>query len=143
MSKDVASCKIVADTNDYITNWVCKGLKIGKDWLGKHFTIGFMVNDQLVGGLIYHDLRFGQDVWWTLYTTNKRWCSKKVLKFMFSLAFEYFRCRRISLMTGIKNFKCLKLAFKLGFRAEGVLQQYSDNGEDVVIMGILKSQSKF
>ena len=110
MNKETASCKVVADSNDYISNWICKGLNIDKQWLGEHFTIGFVIADKLVGGLIYHDLRPRQDVWWTLYTTNKRWCSKKVLKFIFSLAFSsafsFISDAIILLLITCKNVKC-------------------------------------
>lgn len=143
MSREAASCSVVADTNGVITRWVCDRLEAGRTWLGEHFTIGFVRDGKLIGGLIYHDCRPGRDVWWTLYTEDKHWCSKKNLRFMFSLAFDFYRCRRISMLTGINNLKCLKLAYQLGFRAEGVLKEYSDDGSDAVIMALHKEQSKF
>lgn len=142
MSKAAAFCKIIADENEVITNWVCNGLNLGTAWLGEHFTIGFMRDGRLIGGLIYHDCRPGRDVWWTLYTTDKHWCSKKVLHFIFALAFDFYRCRRISMLTSISNTACLKLAYRLGFKAEGVLKEFRDDGQDAVIMALYKSQSK-
>lgn len=141
MSKAAAFCKIIADENEVITNWVCNGLNLGTAWLGEHFTIGFMRDGRLIGGLIYHDCRPGRDVWWTLYTTDKHWCSKKVLHFIFALAFDFYRCRRISMLTSISNTACLKLAYRLGFKAEGVLKEFRDDGQDAVIMALYKSQS--
>ncbi len=142
MSKATAFCKIIADENEVITNWVCRGLNIGTNWLGEHFTVGFMRGGRLIGGLIYHDCRPGRDVWWTLYTTDKHWCSKKVLRFIFALAFDFYRCRRISMLASIRNTACLKLAYRLGFKAEGVLKEFRDDGQDAVIMALYKSQSK-
>ena len=141
MSKAAAFCKIIADENEVITNWVCNGLNLGTAWLGEHFTVGFMRGGRLIGGLIYHDCRPGRDVWWTLYTTDKHWCSKKVLRFIFALAFDFYRCRRISMLTSIGNTACLKLAYRLGFKAEGVLKEFRDDGQDAVIMALYKSQS--
>ena len=46
-------------------------------------------------------------------------------------------------MTANTNHKCLKLALQLGFRVEGILSHYGDNGEDMIIMGLHKEQSKF
>ena len=143
MSRETASCKVVADIGGVVTRWVCAGLNIGLDWLGPHQTIGFVQNDRLIGGLIYHDCRPGRDVWWTLYTTDKRWCTRKNLRFMFSVAFDYYHCRRISIMTAADNVRCLKLAFRLGFETEGRLRGYGDDGKDVVIMGLLKENTKF
>lgn len=143
MNREAASCKIVTDQNDVITRWVCDHLQTGDTWLGEHFTVGFVRGGKLIGGLIYHDCRPGRDVWWTLYTEDKHWCTRKVLRFIFSVAFDYFGCRRISLLTGINNIKCIKLAYKLGFRAEGVLREYGDDGTDTVIMALHKQQFNF
>lgn len=145
MNRETASYNIVADYNGEITQWVCQGLgeKPHPDWLGPHFTIGFVRNNRLIGGLIYHDYRPGCDVWWTLYTTDKRWCTRKALKFMFGLAFDYFRCRRVSMITDADNYPCLNLAQKLGFKAEGVLRKYREDGKDAVLMGLLKNECNF
>lgn len=140
MSKEATFCKIIGDAEGVITQWICKGLNIGTDWIGAHQTIGFVHNGRLIGGLIYHDLRYGQDVWWTLYTIDKKWCNKRILKFMFSLAFDYYQCKRISMMTNTTNVKCQKLASSLGFKPEGILRKYGDNDEDIVVMGILKEE---
>lgn len=143
MNKELAFCKVVSDRNDIITKWICNGLNIKTDWLGKHFTIGFFYKSKLIGGLIYHDIRPYQDVWWTLYTNDKHWCTRRILHFMFSVAFDYFDCRRISIRTTGKNKKCIKLANQLGFKTEGILRRYANDGDDVIIMGILKEQSHF
>lgn len=143
MSKEAVFCKVVCDSNKKITEWICKGLNIKTDWLGEHLTIGFFYGDKLIGGLIYHDIRQGKDVWWTLYTIDKHWCNRRILRFMFSVAFDYFGCQRISMRTNGKNKKCQKLAQQLGFKVEGILHRYADDGDDVIIMGILKEQSIF
>lgn len=143
MNRDAALCDVVTDNKDKITDWVCLGLRIGTEWLDKHYTIGFWYKNKLIGGLIYHNIRKGRDVWWTLYTTDKHWCTKRILKFMFSVAFDYFNCKRITMMTDRNNFKCLKLAQRLGFKVEGILSHYGDMGEDKIIMGLVKEQSKF
>ena len=138
MSRETVSCKVVADCDDKITDWVCNGLKIGTDWLDTHLTIGFVRGGELIGGLIYHDCRPERDVWWTLHTTDKHWCTKRILRFMFALAFDFYKCRRISMLTGINNAQCLKLAYRLGFKAEGILKGYHDDGQDAVIMALYK-----
>ena len=143
MNKAAASCKVIADKGDFITSWVCRGLGFDSDWVGEHFTIGFMVDGELIGGLIYHNIRPGRDVWWTLYTIDKRWCTRSVLRFMFGLAFDYYGCRRISMQTDIHNDKCQKLALKLGFEYEGVLKEFRDDGHDAVIMGITRNNCNF
>lgn len=143
MNKDAALCSVISDDKEKITDWICSGLNIGTEWLDKHYTIGFVYQNRLIGGLIYHNIRQGRDVWWTLYTIDKHWCCKRILKFMFSVAYDYFACKRITIMTDCNNFKCIKLAQKLGFTVEGILSHYGDNGEDKIIMGVQKKQFEF
>lgn len=143
MSREAASCNVIFDKNNVITNWVCDNLGNGNKWLGEHLTIGFTRKDRLIGGLIYHDCRPGHDVWWTLYTNDKHWCTRNVLRFIFSVAFDYLCCRRISILTSVNNKECLKLVSRLGFKQEGLLKEYDDDGSDVVIMALHKQFSKF
>lgn len=143
MNKEMGFCKVISDNNGTITKWICYKLNLQTDWLGEYFTIGFFYENRIIGGLIYHDIRPHQDVWWTLYTNDKHWCNRRILRFMFSVAFDYFGCQRISMRTTVNNKKCQKLARQLGFKTEGVLRRYADNGDDVIIMGILKEQSHF
>lgn len=139
----MAEYKIIEDKNDFITRYVCAGLKFGYEWLGKHFTFGMVVDGKLVGGLIFHDIRPNGEVWWTIYTEDKRWCNRRMLRFMFGLAFKALNCRRVSLAIDARNSDCLKLAKKLGFTREGILRAQRDDGGDNVVWGILKTECKW
>ena len=135
--------KIIEDRNELITKYVCNGLNFGFEWLGMHFTYGMVVDGKLVGGLIFHDIRPNVEVWWTIYTENKRWCNRRMLKFMFALAFIALKCRRISVEVDARNSNCLKLVEKLGFKQEGILRAHRDDGGDSVVWGMLKSECKW
>ncbi len=135
--------KIIEDKNELITNYACKGLDISRDWLGKHFTYGLIVDGKIVGALIFHDIRVNCEVWWTIYTEDKRWCNRRMLKFMFALAFNALKCRRISISVSSKNLNCLNLVKKLGFKQEGILRNARDNGDDNVLFGMLKTECKW
>lgn len=135
--------EIAEDSNEKITFWVCHGLDIGAAWLGRHLTFGFLLDGRLVGGLIFHDYRPEQDVWWTVYTTDKRWCNRRMLRQMFGLAFCGLKCRRINLLVSKSNTECLKFVEKLGFTKEGLLREYRENGEDCYFLGMLRQECKW
>ena len=100
--------RILPDISDDITHWVCRGLKCDEDWLGEHLTFGFAINNRMIGGLIFHTLRHNLDVWWTIYTEDKRWCNRHVLRRMFAAAFDDFGCRRINILVEQNNLKSLR-----------------------------------
>ena len=135
--------KILPDINNLITNWVCQGLEFDTRWLKNYQTFGFSQNNKMVGGLIFHDIRIGQDVWWTIYSTDKRWCNRRMLRQMFSFAFSRLKCKRINILVNKDNQNCLKLVTKLGFKKEGLLRSFRENGEDCYILGILKTECKW
>lgn len=135
--------QIVPDKNDVITKWICKGLGYDKSWITDHITFGFMLNDKLIGGLIFHDYRPQQEIWWTVYSIDKRWCNRRMLRIMFGMAFEVFGCKRISLLVNKSNTASLNFVKKLGFQQEGMFRAYRDNGEDCYIFGMLKNECKW
>lgn len=143
MKQQMVSCKLIYDYDGKITDWVCKKLDYDKDSLEQYRTIGFWLHDQLIGGLIYHNIRPKRDLWWTIYTADKRWCNKRVLKIIFNLAFKFWQVERISLLVNTDNHECIKLVEALGFKKEGCLRQYRDDGSDCYFYGMLKSENKW
>lgn len=143
MKMEVDYCKIVPDYKNIITNWVCKNLQTDTNWLRDYKTFGVMKTSKIIAGLIFHNARFGQDVWWTIYSRDKHWCNKRILHEFMVEAFEKLQCRRINLLVDTDNTKCLHFVKRLGFRIEGCLTQYRDNGKDCYILGLLKTESKY
>lgn len=133
--------EIIQDSCGLIAHWVCSSLGESDAWVGENYTIGFVEGGKLVGGLIFNNYRPNHDVWWTIYTNDKRWCCRKVLRFIFDMAFNVLKCRRISLLVSVSNKACLNLVKKLGFKIEGRLRAFRENGEDAFVLSILNSES--
>ncbi|MBE6454694.1 MAG: GNAT family N-acetyltransferase [Alphaproteobacteria bacterium] len=137
-------CNLVYDQDNRITEWVCKGLGFDRRWLDKEFhTFGFYISGKLIGGLIYHNIRPFRDLWWTIYTTDKRWCNRRNLKKIFEFAFNFWQVERISILVSTNNYPCIKLIKKLGFQQEGLLRNYRDDGADCYFYGLLKTENKW
>lgn len=135
------SMDIYPDLYGGITEWVRKGLGYDEDWPpGNCLTFGFYYNQKLVGALVFHDLRRHTEVWWTIYTENQHWCSRKVLRLMFTIAFCRMDCRRISVLVSKNNHHSLDMVHRLGFKDEGILRQAGDKGDDCYILGMLRSE---
>lgn len=97
----------------------------------------------LIGGVLIHDIRPEIDCYLTIYTTNPRWCTKSVCRYVFNIIFDLIKCRRCSVLVSKANFKSLKLVKGLGFKVEGLLRQYRDDGDDCYCLGMLKSECKW
>lgn len=77
------------------------------------------------------------------YTTDKRWCTRRVLKKIFGLAFNFLQVERISILVSTTNLPCIRLVERLGFKQEGLLRKYRDDGSSCFFYGILKSENKW
>lgn len=146
MNKDWVCCnaiKTVADVDGSVADFICQGLDINKEELLIAATLGFFCGEKLIGGVVFGEYREKTDIWLTIYTTDKRWCSRKILKIIFNFAFNILSCRRINALISTDNFPSLYLAQRLGFQKEGMLRQYRENGQDVYILGMLKKECKF
>ena len=134
------SYRIVEDVNGEIAAWICRGLNEDMSWLRENLTLGFVYNGELAGGLIFHDYRPHHDVWLTIYTCDKHWCNREILATVFATAFQLLDCRRINILVSAGNTDCLSFVKRLGFKAEGLLRRYRENGEDCFIMGMLREE---
>lgn len=145
MSKEAELSKIsiVPDRDNLIAKWVCRGLDEDFEWVGNNLTIGVMLGNRMIAGIILNDWRPERDVWLTIYSTDKRWCCRRVLRCVFDLVFGKMKCRRVSLFVSKDNALSRNLVEKLGFVREGLLRQYRDNGDDCFVYGMLINECKW
>jgi len=143
MNKEMEYSDIVPDYDNIITKWICSMLGENTNWIQNYQTFGIIRNSKIIAGLIFHNLNYGQDVWWTIYSNDKHWCTRKIIKRFMYEAFEVLQCRRINLLVNTDNQQCLKFVTRLGFKIEGCLRQYREDGKDCYILGLLKSENKF
>lgn len=134
---------ILPDLSDQIADWVCRGLGLINVWKKQNLSYGFVYNGRLVGGLIFHDLQKHREVWWTIYTTDKHWCNRQMLRQMFAMAFKTMDCRRINILVNKSNQRSYNFVQRLGFVSEGLLRRYDENGEDCYFLGMLREECKW
>lgn len=130
------------DTGEVI-KWVCAGLGDKVADYGANLTIGVYLGNKLIAGIIFNDHRKDIDVWLTIYSIDKRWCTKAVIKYVFGIVFKLMNCRRCNIFISKDNQKSLSLCERLGFKKEGLLRQYRENGTDCYILGMLKSECRW
>lgn len=137
------SYQIIEDVKDAVAEWVCRGLGFINIWRGQNLTYGFFYNGKLVGGLIFHDLQPHREVWWTVYSIDRHWCNRTMLRRVFQTAFIAMDCKRINILVNKSNRRSFDFVRRLGFVQEGLLRQYAENGEDCYFLGMLREECKW
>lgn len=135
--------EIIYDESGLTALWACQNLGDYSPLSEDFFTFAFRRKGKIIGALVFSGYRPDHDVWWTIYTTDRHWCTPKVLKTAFTAAFDDLNCRRINLLVSRGNAKSLSLVQRLGFKEEGVLRAFRENGQDAHIFGMLKSECNF
>ncbi|MDD4520331.1 MAG: GNAT family protein [Alphaproteobacteria bacterium] len=132
---------LIEDNKGLIARFVSEGLKEPScDWIGSNYTVGIVRGRKLLGGVIFNDYRPKKEVWLTLYTTSPLWATKKDLRDIFKIAFEGLKVKRLSLLISAENPKSLSLAKRLGFKKEGVLRQFLEDGQDALVFSMLEEE---
>ena len=142
LKSEAALYEIKPDCGGVIQKWICDGLGENTDWIGDSYTFGISYKGQIIAGIIMNNYRKDLDVWLTINSTSPHWCSKSVLKYIFTTCFETLNCKRVNIFVSKDNRKSLSLCERLGFKKEGLLRQYRENGQDCYIMGMLKKECR-
>lgn len=133
-------CK--ADNTGEVLNFVANGLGDDVSDYIPSLAIGFY-KDELIGGVLINDIRPNRDCWLTIYTTTPYWAKRQVMKYVFSVVFNLIGCKRCSVFVSVSNKKSHDMCLRLGFKDEGILREYRDNGENCYVMGMLKQECKW
>lgn len=143
MSMVEAFCKIVPDADGQITEWICQGLNEQPESFGSHLTVGIAYAGKLIAGIIFSSIEPNLNVWLSIYSIDKRWCCRRILRFVFDMAFIRMNVSRITVCIDVENVKSQKLVEKIGFRQEGRLRRFISPDRDCFIYGLLKSERKY
>ena len=142
---DMKSARVLCkpDLDGSVIAWVCKGVGDNPLDYGANVTLGIYLNNSLIAGVIFNDIRPNRDVWLSIYTKDKRWCNRRVLRLIFDFVFGKIKAERASAFVSKDNEPSKKMLEKLGFVREGLLRHYRDNGKDCYVFGMLKSECKW
>jgi RimJ/RimL family protein N-acetyltransferase len=133
---------IKADDTGEVLNFVAHGLKDNvRDYIPS-LALG-IYDKKLIGGVLINDIRPQRDCWLTIYTESPRWATKFILKYIFTVVFITIGAKRCSVFVSESNQKSHNMCLRLGFKDEGLLREYRDNGENCYVMGMLKQECKW
>lgn len=136
----MTSARVLCKDDGSVINFVAKGLGDDvRDYIPA-IELGIYIDNKLIGGALFTDIRPQRECWLTMFTTSPRWATKRVLKQIFTVAFIVTGAKRCSVLVSESNTRCHNACQRLGFKDEGFLREYRDNGENCYVMGMLKKE---
>lgn len=94
------------------------GLQLGEFDFQNYTALGFVVDEELVGGVIYHNMR-GASIECSIAATTPRWCRRAVLNRIFGYPFIQLKRRVIVTICERRNKHSRKFTERLGFTLSG------------------------
>ena len=137
---------IVAVTDDKWRQAVYEYVKpkahINEDLKDQYSYIGFIENNNILGGLLFSDYD-GHNIFVHLALDTPRVCQRRFIKMMFSYCFIQLKCSRMTAMCVNGYTRNERLLKGVGFTKEGVIRKVmkvKDKFVDSAIYGMLKEE---
>lgn len=109
-------------------------------WNGYYQAIGYEVDGELKGGVVYTDASPTNVV---LSTVLEAPLTRRFMYGIFAYPFVQLRVKRVTALVEEWNTRSICLCTHAGFRVEGKMREAAVGGGNVVIMGMLASESRW
>lgn len=138
--KRAARSRLIFNDNERIAAWCEQQIEHFSGWGSDPRAIGYELDGELRGGVVYTNYS-GNNVFATIAMTAP--ITKRFLFAIFWCPFVQFDVNHIACMIEASNLASVNLCTRMGFREEGRMRESAINGEDVIMMGMLKRECRW
>ncbi|MBP5398896.1 MAG: GNAT family N-acetyltransferase [Alphaproteobacteria bacterium] len=135
--------EIVYKTDVITARRIAQALNLEEKEFIDGFVFEILRENRCLGMVAYSDYREKDSTWISICTWDKKWCTAKVLRQIFGVAFDALKCRRINALICEDNKASISLAERCGFVMEGKMRAYYPDGKDAFVLGMLRKDCKF
>jgi len=135
--------RLILDDKDRLGNWALARITRVPSW-GEWFeAIGLERDAELVAAVIFN-LWSGADIAMHIAAVpGRRWMTREFLRAAFRYPFVQLECQRVTGYVPASNADALRFDRHLGFVEEGRMREALPNGEDVIVLGLLKRECRW
>ena len=133
--------RLVTGQNFLVSRWVSARIPGDEDFPPNSPTIGLEENGRLIGGVVYTSL--GGGLCMNVAGEGKGWITRAFIRAAFEYPFVQLGLNRVCGLVRTDNLEAQRFDEKLGFKREGLLRQADDDGCDLILYGMLKSECRW
>lgn len=133
------SMELIFGQDEAVAAWA--SARLGTAIVRPYVAIGVGDGSQLRAAMVFNDYT-GANIEITVASDPSGW-TRAAVREAFAYPFRQAGCRRLTLRTRADNAAVLGIAARLGFRREGVLRDFYDDGCDAVVFGLLRSECRW
>lgn len=105
--------------------------------------IGVTRNGEICGVAVFDNFSVGSCCVSVASDGSRRWITREFLIRVFAYPFLQLGYRRLTCFIAASNRDSIRLCQHLGWVREGVLRQGSPDGDDLIVLGLLRSECRF
>lgn len=137
------TCRIILNERDRLAAWAQARIPNVPSWGEWCEAIG-LERDGELSAVVVFNLFSGADIAMHIAAVpGRRWMTRDFLRAAFRYPFVQLGCRRVTGYVPISNHDALRFDLHLGFKVEGCMREAMENGEDVVVLGMLKRECRW
>lgn len=115
----------------------------GKDaFLPTDPNVGMLKDGKLIAGCVFN-MYTGTGICMHVAATENGWLNREFLRACFSYPFLQLGCQRVTGLVRTDNKAAQRFDEHLGFKREGLLRQAEEDGCDLILYGMLKSECRW
>lgn len=103
-------------------------------------TVGVVANGVLIAAMACGGKERG-NVEITLASDTPKWATKHTIRTLMKWPFDQLGCHRVTTRIAASNQRAIKFNEGIGFKREGLIRDGWGEGEDCVLLGLLKSEA--
>lgn len=104
--------------------------------------IGILDDSKIIGAVSYFNY-YKHNIEMSIYTQDKRWCTRRNLHTFFAYPFLQLNCLRVTAQVAKMNKASRRLVESCGFKYEGNIRKGQASGDDTIIYGMFQHECRF
>lgn len=133
----------VYENKDLLIAWAIEKIDSGIQFRPDAKAVGWEIDGKLVAVVVFDCFSEADCNMHIASDGSGKWLTRGFLRTAFIHPFIQWRLNRVTGLVPESNEKALKFDEHLGFVREGLCRKATKSGENVVILGMLKSECKF
>lgn len=134
---------VILNERDRCAEWARQRIAHVPSWGEWCEAIGLEDDGELLAVVVYN-LYSGADIAMHIAAVpGRRWMTREFLRVAFRYPFVQLKCRRVSGFVPASNTDALRFDLHLGFVREGLMREALENGEDVIVLGMLERECRW
>ena len=135
--------RVVLDQRERFGLWALERIGHAETWGEWYEAIGLEEDGEEIAACVFN-LYSAADVSMHIAAVpGRRWMTRDFLWACFRYPFVQLGVRRVTGLVPASNADALRFDLHLGFKVEGRLREATEEGEDIIVLGMLRRECRF